>query len=108
MNVNPSSTRETASIARPASRAVAGLAAAAWLIGALVAPITAHPDQPGQWNPATSVDPGGLLGINTAAGEGCPYESPDGHLLFFASTRVAGAVSLSPRSRHSPTRSSRR
>lgn len=40
------------------------------------------------WRDASSVDPGGLLGVNTAATEGCPYESPNGRSLFFASNRA--------------------
>src|SRR5262249_4210073 len=34
------------------------------------------------------VDPGGRLKMNTVALEGCPMESPDGYMLFFASDRV--------------------
>ncbi|MEJ2205566.1 MAG: hypothetical protein P8170_15820, partial [Gemmatimonadota bacterium] len=40
------------------------------------------------WGAASSVDLGGLVGINTAAGEGCPIESPDGGSLVFASSRA--------------------
>lgn len=40
------------------------------------------------WGTASSVDPGGLLGVNTAFGEGCPIESPNGRLLYFASPRA--------------------
>jgi Tol biopolymer transport system component len=41
-----------------------------------------------RWQQATSVDPGGRLGINTVALEGCPIESPDGYMMFFASDRA--------------------
>lgn len=40
------------------------------------------------WGTASSVDLGGLQGVNTAAAEGCPIESPDGRSLFFASNRA--------------------
>ena len=40
------------------------------------------------WGNASSVDPGGLLGVNTAVAEGCPHESPNGRSLFFASNRA--------------------
>ena len=40
-----------------------------------------------QWGPAVSLDPGGLLGVNTFANDGCPHESPDGQRLFLASNR---------------------
>jgi|688.fasta_scaffold33346_5 hypothetical protein len=84
------------SIARgPAGVALAG---ATLLLGTLVLPLaaqspaqsSAHSARGRQWGQATSVDPGGRLGINTAAGEGCPIESPDGHMLFFASNRAGG------------------
>ncbi|NIP78624.1 MAG: hypothetical protein GWM90_05230, partial [Gemmatimonadetes bacterium] len=39
---------------------------------------------------AVSVDPGGAHGVNTAAVEGCPIESPNGQRLFFASDRAGG------------------
>ncbi len=91
MNAGTSrTTAATASIARPVLKAAASLTATSLLVGWLVAPATAHWDAAGQWGPAKSVDRGGRLGINTAAGEGCPAESPDGHLLFFASNRAGG------------------
>ena len=90
MNASTPCMSATASIARPVFRAAAGLAATALVLAWLVAPTIAHSDGAGQWGPARSVDPGGRLGINTAAGEGCPIESPDGHMLFFASTRAGG------------------
>jgi hypothetical protein len=40
-----------------------------------------------QWGLAVSVDPVGVLGVNTAFNDGCPYESPDGQSLFLASNR---------------------
>jgi Tol biopolymer transport system component len=44
----------------------------------------------GEWQPAVSIDPGGAHLVNTAALEGCPIESPDGHTLFIASNRAGG------------------
>jgi len=44
----------------------------------------------GEWQPAKSVDAGGLLAVNTPSLEGCPIESPDKHNLFFASNRDGG------------------
>jgi hypothetical protein len=70
------------------------VAGATLLLGTLVLPSTAqptaNPEHRRGWGPAASVDPGGRLGINTAAGEGCPIETPDAHMLFFASTRPGG------------------
>lgn len=43
-----------------------------------------------EWSPAANIDPSGLNGVNTAALEGCPIESPDGHALYFASNRSGG------------------
>jgi hypothetical protein len=83
------------SMSRTRGQAIVALAGASLLLGALVLPSTAQPaanrDHGRRWGPAANVDPGGRLGINTAAGEGCPAESPDGHMLFFASNR-AGSV----------------
>lgn len=39
------------------------------------------------WSPAISLDPGGTVGLNTPALEGCPAEGPDGLSLFLASNR---------------------
>jgi hypothetical protein len=39
------------------------------------------------WSSAVSIDPLGILGVNTPALEGCPNESPDGRSLYFASDR---------------------
>jgi Tol biopolymer transport system component len=98
---------------RARGRAGVALAGTALLLGTLALPSTAqptaNPDHRRQWGPAESVDPGGRLGINTAAGEGCPYETPDGHMLFFASNRTGSIgpgtndiwVSFRP-TRHSP------
>lgn len=44
----------------------------------------------GGWGDVVSADPAGLHGINTAALEGCPIESPDGKSLYFASNRPGG------------------
>jgi Tol biopolymer transport system component len=46
------------------------------------------------WTQAASVDPRGVSKVNTTALEGCPIESPDGHLLFFASDRGGSATGL--------------
>lgn len=52
-------------------------------------PLTAgYTRLPDGWNTAVSVDPGGLNNVNTAALEGCPNESTDGRMLFFASDRA--------------------
>jgi hypothetical protein len=44
------------------------------------------------WSPAVSVDPNRQQGVNTNANDGCPYEAPDGHILFMATNRVPGAA----------------
>ena len=69
-----------------------GLVLAASRCGLIAfAAIATYAAQPfGEWQPATSVDPGGLLTVNTLALEGCPIESPDGHNLYFASNRAGG------------------
>jgi hypothetical protein len=41
-------------------------------------------------SPVAESFPGGVSKINTAALEGCPIESPDGRMLFFASNRSGG------------------
>jgi Tol biopolymer transport system component len=41
----------------------------------------------GQWEPAVSIDPLRLYGVNTSVNDGCPIEGPDEHMLFFASDR---------------------
>ena len=43
------------------------------------------------WSPAISVDPARQHGVNTGVNDGCPMESPDGHILFLASNRVPNA-----------------
>ncbi len=87
-------TGHTRSTSRARCAAGVALAGAVLLLGALVRPTTAQATRDhghgSQWGPAESVDPGGLLGINTAAGEGCPSETPDAHMLFFASNRAGG------------------
>jgi len=45
----------------------------------------------GPWGAPVSIDPTGQQLVNTAANEGCPYEAPDGDLLYFASNRINGA-----------------
>jgi WD40 repeat protein len=44
-----------------------------------------------EWSPAVSVDAARTQSVNTSVNDGCPFESPDGHLLFLASNRVPGA-----------------
>jgi hypothetical protein len=74
---------------RPMHRIVlAGLASA---VVALCFATVGHAQFFDQWDPAVSVDPHGFLGVNTAANDGCPYESPDGQMLFLASNR-SGAL----------------
>ena len=43
------------------------------------------------WGPATLVDPVDAVGVNTAAQDGCPIESPDGGSLYIASNRAGSA-----------------
>jgi hypothetical protein len=69
-----------------------GRATLAWVLTAaatllFASSATAQPFGP--WEPATSIDSGGLHGVNTSALEGCPIESPDGQTLFFATNREA-------------------
>ena len=52
--------------------------------------LSAGPSLAGAWEPAESIDPGGFNNVNTPALEGCPIESPDGRMLFFASNRAGG------------------
>jgi hypothetical protein len=40
------------------------------------------------WGPAGLVDPVDAVGVNTAAQDGCPIESPDGGSLYIASNRT--------------------
>ena len=65
-----------------------GLAALA--AGALLAAQGLPEEHYTQWGPARSIDPGGVLGVNTGFSDGCPIESPDGHRLFVASDRPGG------------------
>jgi Tol biopolymer transport system component len=66
------------------------LAVAAILVQPFASAV-AHAQHFGEWGPAVSIDPLGARGVNTSANEGCPYEAPDGDLLFFASNRIGGA-----------------
>jgi len=43
------------------------------------------------WGPASLVDPVDGIGVNTAAQDGCPIESPDGRSLYIASNRPGSA-----------------
>jgi hypothetical protein len=85
------------------SQSLAVVGAGLLLVGVLSAcdepPATTAPIAPwmasqakafANWGPAVSVDPGGLMSINTGALEGCPHESMDKLSLFFASNRNGG------------------
>jgi WD40-like Beta Propeller Repeat len=65
------------------------LVAAAALAAALAA--VAAAGHHSAWGPASLVDPVDAVGVNTAASDGCPIESPDGRSLYIASTRAGGA-----------------
>jgi WD40 repeat protein len=70
------------------------LVAAAALTSALAAVAAlAHPYF-SAWGPAALVDPVDAVGVNTAASDGCPIQSPDGRSLYIASTRAGGAGAL--------------
>ena len=56
------------------------------VVGALLAQSPTGDNR--EWGPAISVNAIGY-NVNTAALEGCPYEAPDRHILFFASNRRA-------------------
>ena len=56
-------------------------------IGLLAIGVAAEAQNFGPWGPAVSVDPARLNQINTSFNDGCPIESADGHMLFFASDR---------------------
>jgi len=43
------------------------------------------------WGPASAVDPVDAVGVNTAAQDGCPIESPNGRSLYIASNRPGSA-----------------
>jgi hypothetical protein len=60
------------------------VAAAATLVYLLTI-ATAHAQNFGGWSAPKNVDVNGVAGINTAANQGCPNESPDGLTLFYAS-----------------------
>ena len=64
------------------------VALAAMLQAMLTAPAAfGHDSQ--HWSSAVSADPERRNGVNTSVNDGCPIEAPDGHMLFFASNRVA-------------------
>jgi len=75
---------------RLAPSPVAFVQVAAVLAVLTVAPV-ASAQNVRQWSPAVSVDPARQLGVNTNVNDGCPYEAPDGHILFMATNRVPGA-----------------
>ena len=72
----------------------AGLAAGVLFAANLSSTLYAQGGPPAEhhteWGPAQSIDPGGALGVNTDALEGCPIESPDAHSIYFASDRPGG------------------
>jgi len=57
----------------------------------LIAPASAVAKPYGAWGPAVPE-----TGVNTAAGEGCPIESPDGLSLYIASNRAGGTANPDP------------
>jgi Tol biopolymer transport system component len=63
-------------------------------IAALVSAAAAYAQPFGSWQAAVNIDPGGLNLVNTGALEGCPSESPDGRMLFFATNREASTHGL--------------
>lgn len=84
----------TAGQPRPHHRATpSGLARTAALMAAilLVAPAAVAARSYGDWGPAVPES-----GVNTAAAEGCPIESPDGLRLYIASNRAGGTGSPDP------------
>jgi hypothetical protein len=70
------------------------LVAAASLIAALAAVTAVAGPHFSAWGTAGLVDPVDAVGVNTAASDGCPIESPDGRSLYVASTRPGGAGQL--------------
>jgi Tol biopolymer transport system component len=68
-------------------RAASTLAGAAALLMLSNGPVT-RAQYFTAWEPAVSVDPLRINGINTTVNDGCPIEGPDGHVLFFASNRT--------------------
>jgi hypothetical protein len=82
----PVSARFSASSRRSATVAIATV-----LVLTMLAPL-ASAQSVREWSPATSLDPARTLGVNTSVNDGCPIESPDGHMLFLASNRVPGAA----------------
>jgi len=58
---------------------------------AVAAPASVAGRSFGDWGPAVPE-----TGVNTAAAEGCPIESPDGHSLYIASNRAGGTGSPDP------------
>jgi len=76
--------------ARPASAGLARLLPVAAAI-LLIAPTGAAGKSYDAWEPAVPES-----GVNTAAAEGCPIESPDGLSLYIASNRAGGTGSPDP------------
>ena len=56
-------------------------------VGLMAIGLTAEAQNFGPWEPAVSVDPARLNHVNTSLNDGCPIESADGGMLFFASDR---------------------
>jgi WD40 repeat protein len=68
-------------------RRVTAVARAAVLAAVLGSTAIVKAQNFGSWQPAVSVDPARVNGVNTPFNDGCPIEAPDGHQLFFASDR---------------------
>jgi hypothetical protein len=56
-------------------------------IGLMAIGVTAEAQNFGPWGTPVSVDPLRLNHVNTSFNDGCPIESADAHMLFFASDR---------------------
>jgi hypothetical protein len=62
------------------------------LVATLGSAAVLQAQQFGPWQASVSVDPA-RVGVNTAANDGCPIESPDGRMLFLASNR-SGSIGM--------------
>lgn len=92
----PNRDRSQARRARATGGVFAGLLAAVLGSAAIV-----KAQNFGPWEPALSVDPGRVNGLNTPFNDGCPIEAPDGHHLFFASDRSGDLeIWVADRARH--------
>src|SRR4029453_5848272 len=75
-----------------------GVAAAAIILGTLVATAVAyaHPPRFSDWEPTVSLEsiPGTSTELNTPSLDGCPIQAPDGLSLYIASNRPGGVGGL--------------